>query len=315
MDAIVIETTGLADPAPVAQTFFVDPEVKSSFVLDGIITLVDAKHIEQHIDEVKPEGVENEAVEQLAFADRVLLNKTDLVTTADLARIEKRIRSINKFAPIERCHQSIVSVDHVLNIKGFDLNRTLEMDPNFLNTDEEHGHDQSVSSLSIVLEGDLDLEDVRIWMTELLKKKGTDIFRMKGILSISGSEKKFVYQGVHMLFTGKFGEIWRKDEKRVSKLVFIGRNLQHEELRRDFTKCLYSKKKTKKKVESLRFQVGDRVECNLQGEWRAGEVLKRMFEVRIPGSMGTVAPYMVRIENGPKILIRKDDPDKIREST
>ena len=113
-------------------------------VLDGIITLVDAKHIEQHLDEEKPEGAENEAEEQLAFADRVLLNKVDLVTEEDLARVEGRIRSINKFAPIQRCQQSQVSVDSVLQIKGFDLKRTLEMDPDFLNTDEEHSHDQKV---------------------------------------------------------------------------------------------------------------------------------------------------------------------------
>jgi G3E family GTPase len=144
LDGIIIETTGLADPAPVAQTFFVDSAVRAFCVLDGIITLVDAKHIEQHLDEEKPEGAENEAEEQLAFADRVLLNKVDLVTEEDLARVEGRIRSINKFAPIQRCQQSQVSVDSVLQIKGFDLKRTLEMDPDFLNTDEEHSHDQKV---------------------------------------------------------------------------------------------------------------------------------------------------------------------------
>ena len=144
LDGVIIETTGLADPAPVAQTFFVDSAVRAFCVLDGIITLVDAKHIEQHLDEEKPEGAENEAEEQLAFADRVLLNKVDLVTEEDLARVEGRIRSINKFAPIQRCQQSQVSVDSVLQIKGFDLKRTLEMDPDFLNTDEEHSHDQKV---------------------------------------------------------------------------------------------------------------------------------------------------------------------------
>jgi len=137
LDGIIIETTGMADPAPVAQTFFVDDEVKAFSRLDGIVTLVDAKHIEQHLDQEKPEGAENEAVEQVAFADRMLLNKTDLVSEEDLVRVEKRLRDINAFAPIVRCQQSSVSPDSVLDIKGFDLKRTLEMDPEFLNTDGE----------------------------------------------------------------------------------------------------------------------------------------------------------------------------------
>jgi len=129
LDGIVIETTGLADPAPVAQTFFVDDMVKSFARLDGIVTLADAKHIEQHLDEEKPEGAENEAVEQVAFADRILLNKTDLVTEEDLVRIETRLKSMNSFAPIKRCTKAEVDVDWVLDIGAFDLKRTLEMDP------------------------------------------------------------------------------------------------------------------------------------------------------------------------------------------
>merc|ERR1712178_382502 len=157
LDGIVIETTGLADPAPVAQTFFVDEEVEAFTKLDGIITLVDAKHIEQHLDEEKPEGVENEAVEQVAFADRILLNKCDLVPEeADLAKVEKRLKEINKFAPIIRSTKSIVSVDQILNIGAFDLNRVTEMEPDFLKTDEghDHEHDTTVSSLGVDLPGD-----------------------------------------------------------------------------------------------------------------------------------------------------------------
>ena len=129
LDGIIIETTGMADPAPVAQTFFVDDMVKSFARLDGIVTLVDAKHIEQHLDEEKPEGAENEAVEQVAFADRLLLNKTDLVSEQDLERIEKRLKSMNSQAPIQRCQKANVAVDWVLDIGAFDLKRTLEMDP------------------------------------------------------------------------------------------------------------------------------------------------------------------------------------------
>merc|ERR1719235_359676 len=193
LDGIVIETTGMADPAPVAQTFFVDDNVKAFARLDGIITLVDAKHIEQHLDEEKPEGAENEAVEQVAFADRLLLNKVDLVTEDELTRVEKRLKSLNQFAPIYRCCQSKVSVDNVLNIKGFDLKRTLEMDPEFLNTDGEHQHDDTVSSLSIIQKGDVDYDAAQDWVNTLIQDKGADIYRMKGVLSIANAKKKFVY--------------------------------------------------------------------------------------------------------------------------
>merc|ERR1711934_336802 len=172
LDAIVIETTGMADPAPVAQTFFVEPKVSKFARLDGIITLVDAKHIEGHLDEEKPEGAENEAVEQVAFADRMILNKTDLVTEADLVRIEARPRVINKFAPIQRSCQSQVSVDHVLNIRGFDVNKVLEMDPEFLNTDGEHVHDETVTSLSITEPGDVHMALVNDWVSAILRDKG-----------------------------------------------------------------------------------------------------------------------------------------------
>merc|ERR1712228_901588 len=218
LDGIVIETTGLADPAPVAQTFFVDDDAKAFSRLDGIVTLIDAKHIEQHLDEEKPEGAENEAVEQVAFADRLLVNKIDLVSEADLERVEARLRSINKFAPLQRSEQSKVSVESVLNIKGFDLKRTLEMDPEFLNTDGEHEHDSTVSSISIVEPGELDLDLVQAWVGDILQTKGADIFRMKGVLAIANAEQKFVYQAVHMIFNGNFDEKWSADEIRESKL-------------------------------------------------------------------------------------------------
>lgn len=282
LDGIVIETTGLADPAPVAQTFFVDNTVRQFCTLDGIITLVDAKHVEQHLDEEKPEGAENEAVEQVAFADRVLLNKIDLVSEEDLLRVEGRIRAINKFAPIQRCQQSEVSVDSVLNIKGFDLQRALEMDPAFLNTDEEHTHDQSVSSLSIVLPGEHDLDETQKWISNLLWEKGAAIFRMKGVLSIAHSEEKFVYQAVHMIFKGNFDVEWEENEERLSKLVFIGKNLNHDELRQGFKACLYSEERAQHKLQNLRFKVGDAVECKFSGGWRQGVVAAVMFKARMP---------------------------------
>merc|ERR1711937_782224 len=213
LDGIIIETTGMADPAPVAQTFFLKESVSSNFRLDGIVTLVDAKHIEQHLDEEKPEGAENETVEQVAFADRMLLNKTDLVTEDDLQRVEKRLKEINAFAPIIRCSQSNVSTDNVLDIKGFDLKKTLEMDPGFLDTDAEHEHDSTVGSMSIVQKGDVDLKTVQNWVNQTLRTQGGDIYRMKGVLNIANAKKKFVYQGVHMIFNGDFEEPWGPDEE------------------------------------------------------------------------------------------------------
>merc|ERR1712070_1166386 len=141
LDGVIIETTGLADPAPVAQTFFADDFVRQNLVLDGILTLVDAKHVIEHLDEEKPEGVENEAVEQIAFADRILLNKTDLVEEAELAPIEERLKKINPSVQIYRCTQSKVDPKNLIGIKAFSLEKTLEMDPEFLNVDGEHEHD------------------------------------------------------------------------------------------------------------------------------------------------------------------------------
>jgi len=313
LDGIIIETTGMADPAPVAQTFFVDDQVKEFARLDGIVTLIDAKHIEQHLDEEKPEGAENEAVEQVAFADRMLLNKIDLVSEEDLVRVEKRLRSLNAFAPIVRTQNSNVSPDSVLDIKGFDLKRTLEMDPEFLNTDGEHEHDQSVSSLSIIQPGEVDLDSVQEWVSDILQKKGADIFRMKGVLAIANSDQKFVYQAVHMIFNGNFDETWAKDEKRESKLVFIGKNLDHAALKEAFAKCAFTDELKQKKIKSLRFAMGDAVECNTGGGWQKGTVVQQMYrdEFMPPGM---IAPYQVKLNDGGLIYAPEDNDALIRKA-
>jgi len=310
LDGIVIETTGLADPAPVAQTFFVDEQVSEFTRLDGIVTLVDAKHIEQHLDEEKPEGAENEAVEQVAFADRMILNKTDLVTEEDLTRVEARLKSINKFAPIVRSTQSEVSADQVLNIQAFELKRTLEMDPEFLNTDGEHEHDQTVTSLAIHEQGDVDLDMVQSFIGRILRTKGNDIYRMKGILSVAYAEQRFVYQGVHMIFNGNFEEPWGPDEKRESKLVFIGKNLEHEELKAAFKACLATPEAAAKRLKSLRFAVGDAVECNTgASKWTKGKVKALMYREDYM-SPGMVAPYQVELDDG-SLIYAPEDIDKV----
>lgn len=311
LDGIVIEMTGFADPAPVAQTFFVEKSVQDFARLDGIITLVDAKHVEQHLDEEKPEGTENESVAQLAFADRILLNKVDLVDEADLDRIEARIRGINEFAPIQRTLKSKVSVDSVLNIGGFDLQRTLNKAPEFLQADPaKFAHDTSVGSVSIIQEGEMDLDDVQGWIGQILQNHGNNIYRMKGVLAIKHAEQRFVYQGVHMLFNGNFTEPWGKGEKRDSRLVFIGKDLDKDQLTRDFAACAATPENLAKKVEKLRFPVGEKVQCNC-GQWCDGEVVAHLYrDEGMPPGM--VAPYQVKLDSGGLIFAPVDVDEVIR---
>eukprot|EP00756_Hemistasia_phaeocysticola_P040402 Hpha_TRINITY_DN16860_c2_g2::TRINITY_DN16860_c2_g2_i8::g.153381::m.153381 len=301
LDAIVIETTGLADPAPVAQTFFVDDDVADFCKLDGIVTLIDAKHITEALDREKPEGVENEAVEQIAFADRLIVNKTDLVDEESLDAVEKRIKGINKFATVIRSHQAKVSVDQVLNIGAFDLKRTLEMDPEFLNTDAEHEHDDSVTSCGVDFAGSLDMALLREWLGILMRTKGNDLYRMKGVLSMDGHDAKYVCHAVHMLFEGEFTEKWGKDEQRGCKLIFIGKDLDHEDLRKSIYKCIAVPGSRERRLNALRFKEGDSVECRVDVQkWLGGIIVDRLFvdqtgqewsyKIKLDGGMFTVAP-------------------------
>ncbi len=355
-DYILIETTGLADPAPVAQTFFVDDEMKTRLMLDGIVTLVDAKHIWQHIDD------SDEAKEQVAFADVVLLNKIDLIPPAEVDRLEARIHQMNPAARIYRTQNAAIDLDRILNIGGFNLERALEVEPRFLEPEypfewagvyrltagahefvlhdgpdpsmncvllpvrderfesleavqldavltfsdaevpvfpqgrilpgkrlhkmmlpegekrfaieiaeagtyalftehhpaefqatvfgsdplalllskeykPDHEHDEAVSSVGITVPGDLDEKKLNGWLRDVLLNQGPDIFRMKGVLSIKGEPKRFVFQGVHMLFDGKADRDWGS-EQRHNSLIFIGRNLDRAALNEGFRKCL-----------------------------------------------------------------------------
>ena len=280
-DGVLIETTGLADPAPVAQTFFVDDEIVSKYKLDGIITVADAKHITQHLDQEKPEGVENESVEQIAFADRIMLNKIDLVSEKELEEVETKIKSINRFAPMYHTQNSIIDPANLINIGSFDLEKTLEMDPEFLDTESEHEHDDRVTSTSSKFVGALNVNKLERWIGELMQSKGEDLFRYKGVLAVKGMDRKFVFQGVHMLFGGGFSsEVapWKEGETRECRFVFIGRNLDHEELQQGLMDC---------KAEELRFNVGDTVYANI-GEFTEGRILKCWDEGN---------PYRVEIQN------------------
>jgi G3E family GTPase len=232
-DYVLIETTGLADPGPVAQTFFSDDEMKSKLQLDAIVTVVDVKHIVQHLDDLR------EPEEQVAFADVILLNKTDLVTLEQLDQLEHRLRAINATAPMHRCQNAEVDMDKILGVCGFDLERVLQINPHFLEADaHEHEHNEDVYSVGITIPGDLDQQKLNEWLGELLMQEGPDIFRMKGILSIKNDPRRFVFQGIHMLFDGRPDRPWGKDEDRDNKLIFIGRNLNRERLEEGFRNCL-----------------------------------------------------------------------------
>jgi G3E family GTPase len=255
-DAIVIETTGLADPAPVAQTFFMDDDVRARTKLDSVTTVVDAKHVQLRLDDSK------EAREQIAFADQIVLNKTDLVDEAELREVEARLRRLNPLAPIHRATRSDVPLETVLGRGGFDLDRILELEPEFLNPphgeaghvhdehcDHDHDHDghehdhlhghvlDDIKGVSLRLDAPVDGDKVTRWLNETLQAQGPDILRAKGILDVKGDERRLVFQAVHMLLEGDWQRPWRDGEPRYSRMVFIGRNLDEAALKRGFEAC------------------------------------------------------------------------------
>jgi G3E family GTPase len=229
-DGIIVETTGLADPAPVAQTFFVDDEVRERAALDGIVTVVDAKHVLRRLED------SHEAEEQVAFADLILLNKTDLVDEATLGVVEARIRAMNPFAVIRRTERCAVDPGDVLGRGAFDLARILEMEPTFLEEDA-HEHDAAVTSVSLVSEAPLDADRFQTWIRRLTATQGADILRFKGILAFRGSDRREVIQGVHMLIDGDALTPWKPGEPRTSRFVLIGRNLDRAALEAGFAAC------------------------------------------------------------------------------
>ena len=250
-DAIIVETTGLADPGPVAQTFFVDEEVKAKTKLDSVTTVVDAKHLPLRLKDSR------EAREQIAFADQVVLNKTDLVSEEELKSVEASIRRLNPLAPIHRAVRSNVPLNAILGRGGFDLDRISDLDPEFLNPahgeeghvhdehcDHDHndhhhhgGHtheDQDIKGVALTLDRPVDGPKVTRWLNEVLQAQGPDILRAKGILDVKGEEKRLVFQAVHMMLEGDLQREWLPADKRYSRMVFIGRNLDEAKLRQGF---------------------------------------------------------------------------------
>ena len=247
-DAILVETTGLADPAPVAQTFFMDDDVRSKTKLDAVVALVDAKHLPLRLKDSK------EAEDQIAFADVIVLNKTDLVSPEELAKVEGLVRAINPTARIHRTSRSAVDLAEVLDRGAFDLKRALESDPHFLEAEEDdhhdhdHGdhdhhhhaasdiHDVTVKSVSLRA-GEMDPKKFFPWIEKITQAEGPNILRLKGIIAFKGDEDRYVVQGVHMIIEGDHQRPWKDNEKRESRLVFIGRDLDAERLKRTFEAC------------------------------------------------------------------------------
>jgi len=324
-DAIVIETTGLADPAPVAQTFFVDDEMQRLFDLDAIITFIDCKHTPDHLKEEKPEGVENEAVEQVAFADVLVLNKTDLVNETELADLKQQLRALNGTAKMLETSYSKVPLDQVIDIRAFDLDKTILMDDEFLKVDAEHKHDKSVSSVGVCIEGSFIAEKFNAWLGTLLREKGADIFRSKGIIALEGTDEKYVFQGVHMLLMMKGSnstddgainlEDWKPDEKRMNKLCFIGRNLDREEITKGLEACIFDGKYPEPGTppkRQLRFPVGANVRVNI-GDWVSGIVTAHWYREKL-WPTGRFMPYQIRVK-GTFVWAPRDTDAFVRAST
>jgi G3E family GTPase len=319
IDHIIIETTGLANPGPIVSSFYMDQDLPDRVRLDGIVTVVDAKHVTRHLDEAeKDEGRVSEAIEQVALADTILLNKTDLVEADFLADLKQRLRRVNALAPITHTQRAKVPLDDLLGLRGFELEtvegvlesankethgqeghicgpscdhdhdhdhghshghehshehshassssshdhahdhsheHSHECGPGCDNPDHDHSHahghshehakqrplhNDKVTSMSITMEGDLDLDKLNFTLGALLQNRGEDLYRMKGILAIHGLQERYVFQAVHMLFEGSPERPWREDEKRVSRMVFIGREMDEEAFKEAFRRCLYN---------------------------------------------------------------------------
>jgi G3E family GTPase len=255
-DAIIVETTGLADPAPVAQTFFMDDAVGAKTKIDAVVTVADAKWLKDRLKDAP------EAKNQIAFADVILVNKTDLVGADDLRELEMRIRAINPYAKLHRTERCQVPLPEVLGRKAFDLDRILDIEPAFLTADgdghdHDHGdhdhphahddghhsgglkhyHDEDVQSVALKTEKPLDPDKFFPWVQDLVAKEGPSILRAKGILAFKDDPDRFVFQGIHMILDGDHQRPWGADEKRVSRIVFIGRHLPEEMIRKGFESC------------------------------------------------------------------------------
>ncbi|SFS55682.1 GTP-binding protein [Paenibacillus sp. 453mf] len=230
-DRVVVETTGLADPAPVIQTFLAEPLISQFFRVDAVITVADAKHAEYHLDHSR------ETKGQVAFADVILLNKTDLVTREDLARLESRLKNINSHARLLYTQYSVIDLNEILGIYTFDMDHKLEVDPHFMDHHHHHHHEDDVFSIVLTESRPLDLEKVNKFINTWLVEHATDTYRYKGILNVQRTNKRVVFQGVHMMFGVDAEREWNAGEDRTSRIVIIGKNLDEDWFRSQFSEC------------------------------------------------------------------------------
>ena len=230
-ERVVIETTGMADPGPVAQTFFVDDEIAQNYLLDAVITVVDARHGDQQLNEHK------EAQEQVGFADRILMSKTDLVDEDTARRLRERIGRMNPRAPVRSVHFGDAPIAEILDIRGFNLNAVLEIDPKFLESDE-HEHDDAVQSFVFRSKKPFDPAKLEDFLSGVIQVYGPDLLRYKGVLFMKGADRQTVFQGVHMMMGADAGRRWQPGEKPSSKMVFIGRNLPRDTIVKGLEQCL-----------------------------------------------------------------------------
>jgi G3E family GTPase len=230
-DRVVIETTGMADPGPVAQTFFTDEEIGNYYLLDSIITLVDAKHAPKQLDEF------HEAQEQVGFADRILMSKTDLVSEGEVETLSKRLKRMNPRAPIKKVNFGDAPIKEVLDIRGFNLNAILELDPEFL-TSIAHEHHDEVESFVFKSDKPFDGQKLETFLSGMIQHFGPDLLRYKGILWMKGNNRRVVFQGVHMMMGGDMGKPWGKNEKKSSLMVFIGKKLPKDIFLAGLEECL-----------------------------------------------------------------------------
>jgi G3E family GTPase len=231
LDAILIETTGLADPAPVASSFFLADELSSETKIDSFVAMADAVNLEESLQS------NEEAQEQIAFADIILLNKTDLVDEEQLQRVENRIRNLNKAAVIHRTSFSNIGLEKVFGVGAFELDAKLDVDPTFLD-DLEHEHDDAVGSFVIRETRPLDINKFMMWITDLLQEQGGELYRSKGIFYARGFKEKVLFQSVRMLTSMEPTDLWESDDKKMTEYVVIGKNLDEEQFRQGFKDCL-----------------------------------------------------------------------------
>jgi G3E family GTPase len=232
-DRVIIETTGLADPAPVAQTFFIDDDIAAYYVLDAIVTIVDAKHAPQQLDDF------HEAQEQVGFADRILLSKSDLVGVNELESLRGRLVRINPRAPLKQMHFGDAPIAEILNVGGFSLDSILEIEPGFLSEDQ-HEHDDAVQSFVFKSKRPLDATKLQAFFRDLIATHARDLMRHKGVVAFAGIDHRVVFQGVHMMMAFDADRSWAADEVRESRLVFIGRNLPKDALIAQLQRCIAS---------------------------------------------------------------------------